>query len=102
MLMEIPRTMTAGLTTVLPLLSYQYEGSAIGSSPATKAIKDFKKLEARLKAGANIRFDVKQRIRLADKAAISIARPMTKETRLSTAGLLEYHQCRRVEGKEHS
>ena len=79
-----PTSMTAGLTTILPLLSYQYEGSAIGSSPATKAIKDFKKVEARLKAGANIRFEVKQRVRLADKAALSIARPMTRETRLST------------------
>jgi len=78
-----PTSMTAGLTTVLPLLSYQYEGSAIGSSPATKAIKDFKKVEARLKAGADIRFEVKQRVRLADRAAVSIARPMTRETRLT-------------------
>src|SRR5262249_11212827 len=29
---------TAGLTTIMPLLSYQYESSAIGSSPAVAAI----------------------------------------------------------------
>jgi tyrosinase len=80
-----PTSMAAGLTTVLPLLSYQYESSAIGSSPAVMAIKDFKKVEKRLKEGANIRFDVKQRIRLADRAAVSIARPMTRETKLSPA-----------------
>ncbi len=80
-----PATATAGITTIMPLLSYQYEGSAIGSNPAARAIKDFKKLEARLKAGANIRFEVKQRIRLADRAAVSIAKPMTRETRLSPA-----------------
>ncbi|MGH9933466.1 MAG: tyrosinase family protein [Pyrinomonadaceae bacterium] len=80
-----PTSMAAGLTTVLPLLSYQYESSAIGSNPAALAVKDFKKLEKRLKEGANIRFEVKQRIRLADKAAVSIARPMSRETKLSTA-----------------
>ena len=80
-----PASMAAGLTTVLPLLSYQYESSAIGSSPAVVAIKDFAKLEKRLKEGANIRFDVTKRVRLVDKAALSIARPMTKETKLSTA-----------------
>lgn len=80
-----PTSMTAGITTVLPLLSYQYESSAIGSNPAVLAIRDFKKLEKRLKDGANIRFDVKQRVRLADKASLSIAKPMTRETRLSTA-----------------
>jgi hypothetical protein len=28
---------TAGITTLMPLLSYQYESSAIGSSPASAA-----------------------------------------------------------------
>ena len=80
-----PATATAGITTIMPLISYQYEGSAIGSSPASRAIKDFKKLEARIKAGANIRFDVKKRVRLADRAGVSIGKPMSKETRLSPA-----------------
>ena len=81
-----PATETAGITTLMPLLSYQYESSAIGSSPATAAIKtkrEFQELEKRIRAGANIRFEIKQRIRLADKEAISIARPLSKETRLS-------------------
>jgi tyrosinase len=81
-----PNSMTAGITTLLPLFSYQYESSAIGSSPAkaepSKA--EFQKLEARLKAGANVRFEVKQRIRLSDRAAVSIAKPLSKETKLST------------------
>lgn len=81
-----PAEMTAGLTTLLPLLSYQYESSAIGSSPATpeSKIKDeFKKVEKRLKEGANIRFDVRQRVRVRDSAQVSIARPLSIETRLS-------------------
>ncbi|MEP6569317.1 MAG: tyrosinase family protein [Acidobacteriota bacterium] len=81
-----PNSMTAAVTILLPLLSYQYESSAIGSSPAkaepSKA--EFQKLESRLKAGANVRFEIKQRVRLADKAAVSIARPLSKETKLST------------------
>ncbi len=80
-----PTTMTAGLTTVLPLLSYQYESSAIGSNPAVAAVRDFKKLEKRLKEGANIRFDVKQRVRLADRASVSIGRPTSRESKLSPA-----------------
>ncbi|MEK6288811.1 MAG: tyrosinase family protein [Acidobacteriota bacterium] len=82
-----PATTTAGLTTIMPLLSYQYESSAIGSSPALAAIKtksEFQKVEKRIRAGADIRFDIKQRIQLAEKTAISIARPFSKETRLST------------------
>ncbi len=80
--------MTAGITTILPLLSYQYESSAVGSSPATFAIvkkREFQKLEARIRKGADIRFDVRQRVRIADKAAVSIARPITRQTTLSPA-----------------
>ena len=89
-----PATVTAGITTIMPLLSYQYESSAIGSSPAIAAIKtkkEYQALEARIRAGANIKFEVKQRISIAEKAAVSIARPFSKETRLSTsdfAGIL--------------
>ncbi len=78
--------MTAGITTVLPLLSYQYESSAIGSSPAALAIvkkREFQQLETRIRKGADIRFDIRQRVRIAEKAAISLARPTTRETTLS-------------------
>src|SRR6185503_892149 len=82
-----PAEFTAVLTTIMPLLSYRYESSAIGAFPAeleitTKA--DFKKVEDRIRAGANIRFDVRKRVRLTDKAAVSIARPMSKETKLTS------------------
>jgi tyrosinase len=81
-----PATQTAGLTTLMPLLSYRYETSAIGSSAAAAEITtkaDFEKVERRIRAGANIRFEVKKRVRLADKAAVSIAKPIHKETRLA-------------------
>jgi tyrosinase len=83
-----PSSSTAGITTIMPLLSYQYESSAIGSSPATAAIKTksaYEKLKARITAGANVRFDIKQRIPIAERAAISIARPASRETRMSAA-----------------
>lgn len=81
-----PTTDTAGITTLMPLISYQYESSAIGSNPAAAAIqtKDaYSRLEKRIRAGANVRFDIKQRIRLADRAAVSIAKPFSKETKLA-------------------
>jgi tyrosinase len=95
-----PATVTAGITTIMPLLSYQYESSAIGSSPAVAAIKtkkEYQAVEARIRAGANIRFEIKQRISIAEKAAVSIAKPFSKETRLSTsdfAGILNSDAAR--------
>src|SRR6185369_6150568 len=33
--------------------------------------------------GADIRFDIKQRVRLAEKAAVSIGKPFSRETKLA-------------------
>ena len=70
-------SVTAGVTTIMPLLSYQYESSAIGSSPAQAALAaaDFKKLEKRVREGADMRFEIKRRVRIADQARITLARP---------------------------
>lgn len=81
-----PASTTAGITTLMPLISYQYESSAIGSSAATAAITTrsaYQRLERRIREGANIRFEVKTRIHLADREAMSVARPVSRETKLS-------------------
>ncbi|MBC7789158.1 MAG: tyrosinase family protein [Anaerolineae bacterium] len=81
-------TATAGITTLMPLISYQYESSVIGSSPAVewkKAKHDYEKLEKKIRKGANVRFDIKQRIRIADRAAVSIGKPVSMETRVSVS-----------------
>lgn len=81
-----PVTVTAGLTTLMPLLSYQYESSAIGSSPAQAmmvAKRDFKELEARIRKGADIHFDIKQRFLIANKANFPIGKPFSVTTSLS-------------------
>ena len=81
-----PVSVTAGITTLMPLLSYRYESSAIGSNPAamsavaeTKA--DYQKLEKRIREGAPVRFDIKQRVVVAEKASMSIGRPFSIQTR---------------------
>ena len=51
-----PTSSTAGVMTLMPLLSYQYESSAIGSSPATAALRTksaYQQLEQRVRAGAD-------------------------------------------------
>jgi len=81
-----PAEFNAAATTLMPLLSYRYETSPIGGFTAATEITskaEFEKLERRIRAGANIRFDIKKRVRLADRAAVSIARPFSKETRLA-------------------
>jgi tyrosinase len=73
-----PVTITAGLTTLLPLLSYQYESSAIGSHPAAlKAISadEFSTLRRRIEAGAPVKFDVRQRYLVAEAASFPIGKP---------------------------
>jgi tyrosinase len=72
---------TAGETILLPLLAYQYESSAIGSNPAAMAEihkREFQKLETRLKEGTNVKFEIKQRISIAERTEISIAQPFSK------------------------
>lgn len=78
-----PASVTAGITTLMPLLSYRYESSAIGSNPATDALitkRDYLAVEARLKAGANIRLEITHRVRIAERAAASIARPLSLQS----------------------
>ena len=85
-----PTSSTAGITTLMPLLSYQYESSAIGSSPATAAVRTksaYEKLKARIQAGANVHFDIKKRIPIAERAPIMIARPTSKGTTVAAADL---------------
>ncbi|MEP7232793.1 MAG: tyrosinase family protein [Ginsengibacter sp.] len=85
-----PANITAGITTIMPLLSYQYEGSTIGSHAAALVIKtkkDFQKIEKRIRAGAAIKFDIQQRLPVADTATISISKPFSIETKASAAEL---------------
>lgn len=81
-----PTSQTGGITTLMPLLAYQYESSAIGSNPAAAAITtkaEFQKVEKRLREGANIKFEIKTRVRLAERASISIAKPMSSQTKIA-------------------
>ncbi len=85
-----PASATAGITTLMPLLAYQYEPSAIGSAAATAAMRtkaEYQFVEKRIKAGANIHFDIKQRIRLAERTETRIARPLAVESKLSPEAL---------------
>lgn len=81
-------SITAGITTIMPLLSYQYEHSDIGTPVAQKIVKtkaEFNKLEDRIKKGANIKFDIKNRISIAGKTTISIAKPFSVQPRASAS-----------------
>jgi tyrosinase len=85
-----PATEVAAVTTLMPLLSYQYESSAIGSSPALPEARtraDFQILERRIREGANVTFDIRQRYRVAERATISIAAPFSTETKLTAGDL---------------
>jgi tyrosinase len=98
-----PVTNTAAVTILMPLLFYRYESSAVGSNPAKEepAKKaDFEKLQARIRAGADIRFVVKQRTRIADRASVSSRRPLQMRAPLTarnfTAVLEDRNAAERV------
>ncbi len=82
-----PVNVTAGATTLMPLISYQFESSAIGSAAAKAAAtaEEFVKLEQRIKAGAEVKFDVKQRFPIADKTALRPERTFSTTTKMKPA-----------------
>jgi tyrosinase len=83
-----PVDTTAGATTLMPLLSYQYESSAIGSHGIFDVVKkDFKELETRIRKGADIKFDVRSRVPLADTATMSLVQPFVAR---SSAGVSDF------------
>jgi len=82
-----PVEVTAGATTLMPLLSYRFESSAIGNSPATAepAEETFKKIEERVRKGADVKFDIKRRYLISERSSLQVGRPFSKETRLAPA-----------------
>jgi len=75
-----PANISAGLTTLLPLLSYQYESSAIGSHPALMqalSAEEFGRLRKRIEAGAPVKLDVRQRFLVAEGASQPIGKPFS-------------------------
>lgn len=91
---------TAGITTLMPLLSYRYETSAIGGFSAardltTASAEELNKLETRLRQGADIRLEVKKRVPIVKGTRLAIAKPFSVETRVSAedfAALIEADQ----------
>jgi tyrosinase len=76
---ENPASDTAAITTVMPLLSYQYESSAIGSYPAQARLRrrELQIVEKRIRQGANVKLAVNIRLHLADRAAVTIGKPLS-------------------------
>jgi len=93
-----PATATAAVTVLMPLLAYRYESSAIGSHPAsTTSIRtqdEFRQLEARLRAGAPVRFTVSQRVRLAEQASLAPDRPASFRAPASTGSFAQIVESR--------
>jgi tyrosinase len=74
-----PATATAAVTTLMPLLSYQYESSAIGSHAAKARLHraELQRVEQRIRRGADIRFNITRQVRLADQLTVRIAAPLS-------------------------
>ena len=83
-----PAEITAGLTTILPLLSYQYEPSTIGSSSSGLSIDalsagDFKKMQKRMRDGIEVKFDIKRVVPISNQKRIFLSRPISLRSDVS-------------------
>jgi tyrosinase len=83
-----PASITAGATTLLPLLSYRYECSTIGRFGCSLDLTalsaaEFRKLEARIKKGADVRFDIRLRVPISEARRLIIGRPMELKSQVS-------------------
>jgi tyrosinase len=76
-----PVNVTAGATILMPLLAYQYETSAIGGALARARLttEELRRIETRLRAGIDVRFQITRRVLIAERASVSIARPFSTE-----------------------
>jgi len=75
-----PTNVTAGITTLMPLLAYRYESSAVGTHPAqllALSASEFAQLRRRIEAGAPVKLEVRQRFLLAEAASQPIGKPFT-------------------------
>jgi len=84
-----PVTVTAGATILMPLLGYQYESSAIGGAAARARMttEELRRIETRLRAGIEVRFEITKRLLIAERATVGIARPFSTEALLPAQDL---------------
>lgn len=81
---------TAGITTLMPLLSYQYESSPIGGLSVSQSLLTkaaYRLVEKRIREGADIRFDVRHRLRLSERVTISAGRPTILRSTVDAEGI---------------
>lgn len=87
-----PVSVIAGITPLMPLLSYRYESSTVGkyATPMDMlklSAQEAKTIEARIRKGAEVRFDIKRRIPIASNTPLRLDRPVSRPTRVATADL---------------
>jgi tyrosinase len=85
-------------TVLMPFLSYQYESSAIGSfaPSATLTASELRTVEERVRKGADVRFEIKRTVPIANRARISVARSFSQASSVSAgdfAALIESNRA---------
>ncbi len=84
-----PGTFTTAATLLMPLLSLSLRGAARSAarrrSSTSGSAREFERLQTRIRNGADIRFVVSQRTRLAERVEASVARPVSLRSSLRSA-----------------
>lgn len=79
---------TAGITTLMPLLSYRYECSTVGKfgcplDLTALSSAEFRRLEAHVRAGAEVRFEIRKRVPISASKRLVIGRPVELKANVS-------------------
>ena len=74
-----PASNSAFVSTLMPLLSYQYESSPIGSFAATPPLhkKELQRVEQRVRRGADIKLVISRRVHLVDRMSVRVGEPVS-------------------------
>jgi len=84
-----PVNVTAAMTTLMPLLSYRYECSTVGKfgcplDLTALSAEEFRRLEARIKEGAEVRYEIRKRVVISEAMTLTIERPIELKSEVST------------------
>lgn len=81
-----PTEMSALGTSLMPVLSFRYESSVIGSFPATArlAAAELRKAEERIREGTDVRFEIKRVVPIASRAQVRMSNPFSSGADIDT------------------
>lgn len=84
-----PVEVTALATVLMPFLSYRFESSPVGSFGAVPMLtaRELRAVQERVRRGADVRFEIRRTVPIAERARVSTVRPFSGATEVPLSEL---------------